>query len=483
MNAHAKSGTGGARATNPILAGDYPDPSIVRAGRDYYLTHSSFNYAPGLLIWHSRDLLNWRPVCNALREFDGDVWAPELVRHGGRWHIYYPAQGSNHVITAPDIAGPWSRPVDLKVGWIDPGHAVGPDGKRYLHLSSGMAAELAPDGLSLLEPPRQVYAGWPIPADWSVEGFCLEGPKIFRRGEWYYLLAAEGGTAGPATSHMVVAARAKHPMGPWENSPHNPLVHTESRAERWWSVGHGTVFDTLAGDWWMMLHGYERGYHTLGRQTLMTPIRWTRDGWPAMPRGFRPDRTLPARAARAAAHGPALSDPLCGPELGLHWRWWLGPERRRFAFVRGGLRVNGKGAGPADCAPLVCMASHHAYEIEVDVELRGGARAGLTLFYSPACFLGLGLRQDSCDLVSHQRQWSLLPGDFRRARLRLRNDRHEVSLAIRPHSGSWRKILDTFETSGYHHNVFGGFLSLRPALWCSGGGAAVFRDFRYRPLP
>jgi beta-xylosidase len=126
---------------NPILGGDYPDPSVLRVGDDYYMTHSSFNYAPGLLIWHARDLVNWQPLTYALPQYDGDVWAPELILHDGTFYIYYKTSGSNHVVTSTRIEGPWSKPVDLKLGYIDPGHLATSDGRRFLYLSDGRVTE------------------------------------------------------------------------------------------------------------------------------------------------------------------------------------------------------------------------------------------------------------------------------------------------------------------------------------------------------
>ena len=105
-----------------ILPGDYPDPSIVRDGKDFYMTHSPFHYTPGFLIWHSTDLRNWEPICRALPEFDGSAMAPDLVIYKGRYYIYYPSDGTNWVTWADDIHGPWSKPVDLKISGIDPGH-------------------------------------------------------------------------------------------------------------------------------------------------------------------------------------------------------------------------------------------------------------------------------------------------------------------------------------------------------------------------
>ena len=94
---------------NPIFAGDYPDPSILRDGSDYYIVHSSFEYYPGLLIWHSKDLINWAPVTNTLYKYVGSVWAPDLVKYGNKYYIYFPANNTNYVVTADSINGIWSK--------------------------------------------------------------------------------------------------------------------------------------------------------------------------------------------------------------------------------------------------------------------------------------------------------------------------------------------------------------------------------------
>jgi xylan 1,4-beta-xylosidase len=138
---------------NPIMAGDHADPSILRDGDDYYMTFSSFDAYPGVVIWHSRDLVNWQPVGPALRTPIGSVWACELCRHEDRYYIYIPARTpqrkSIYVIHADDIRGPWSEPLDLNLPQhIDPGHVVGEDGERYLFLSGGDRVQLTRDGLA-----------------------------------------------------------------------------------------------------------------------------------------------------------------------------------------------------------------------------------------------------------------------------------------------------------------------------------------------
>jgi len=127
-----------------ILRGDYPDPSILRDGSDYYMTHSPFFYAPGFLIWHSRDLINWEPVTRAMTDVVGSAMAPDLVKYQGKYYIYFPAAGKNWVIWATNIRGPWSAPVRLDVDMIDPGHAADEKGRRWLFLSAEKFGEFYP---------------------------------------------------------------------------------------------------------------------------------------------------------------------------------------------------------------------------------------------------------------------------------------------------------------------------------------------------
>ena len=113
-----------------IMQGDYPDPSILRDGKDYYMTHSPFYYKPGFLIWHSTDIVNWEPITRALPEYDGSAMAPDLIKHNNKFYLYFPSNGTNWVSWADDIKGPWSKPVDLQIPGIDPGHVVDQNGKR-----------------------------------------------------------------------------------------------------------------------------------------------------------------------------------------------------------------------------------------------------------------------------------------------------------------------------------------------------------------
>ena len=236
---------------NPILGGDYPDPTIMREGKDYYMTHSAFDYQPGLTVWHSRDLVNWEPISYALKTYLGSVWAPDICKYKDRYYIYFTVASrprSNYVVWAKSPYGPWSDPINLQVQNIDPCHVVGEDGSRWLFMSGGKRVKLRDDGLSIVPGTEEVvYKGWPIPEDWITEGMALEGPKLRKIGKYFYYMNAEGGTAGPPTSHMVVQARSESINGPWVDAPNNPLIHTWSNDERWWSKGHGSIIDTPDG--------------------------------------------------------------------------------------------------------------------------------------------------------------------------------------------------------------------------------------------
>ncbi|UAJ11092.1 family 43 glycosylhydrolase [Glacieibacterium megasporae] len=482
---------------NPVLAGDHPDPSVLKDGDDYWMTHSSFDASPGLLIWHSRDLVNWTPVGPALRRPLGTVFAVDLVKHDGRYFIYIPfmkaawsaplASFANiFVIHAPSMHGPWSDPIDLKIGdLIDPGHAVGTDGQRYLFLSGVNRVRLAPDGLSTVGAVEKVYDGWHYPDDWVTEAYALEGPKLFRRGDWHYLVSAVGGTGGPPTGHMVIAARARTLNGPWENCPHNPIVRTWSEAERWWSRGHATCVEGPDGRWFLIYHGYENGYRSLGRQTLLEPIAWSADGW-FHATGGDLSNPLPRPRGVAGPHGLAGSDDFSKPAFGTRWSFYgAGPDEVGRARVdRGTLTLAGKGTGPNDCSPLTQVVGDHAYEVIVDCEIEGTAQGGLLLFYNDRLFLGMGI--DGTRMTSYRggksSYWQEPAPAVRRLHLRIVNERQIVTFYYSRDGKSWTRHGVRSEVSGYNANTMDDLAQLRPALFAAGGGSAHFRDFRYRAL-
>jgi len=466
---------------NPILPGDHPDAGAIRVGRDYYLTHSSFDFSPGLPIWHSRDLVSWKCVNFGLRRYYGNVWAPYLCEYAGRYFIYFPCGGELYVIHADSPAAAWSEPVPLHVQGIDPAHIADPAGGRFLHFSGGRMVPLSKDGLSVQGSLRRVFQPWPIPKDWVVECECLEAPKLTFRNGYYYLTVAQGGTAGPSTSHMVVSARSKDIAGPWEYSPFNPIIHTASSRERWWSVGHGRLVDAADGSWWMTFHAYESGYRGLGRQALLAPIEWTADNWFRVPAGIHLDRPIPKPNGESVNAQP-LSDDFTSPTLDPQWQSW---RRQTGAAVGDGrLVLPSTGGDFANAEFLTMVAPDHSYEVSVELEIKDQCDAGLLLFYDPDHCLGLSLGAGGVGLRRPFQSPARTPlhAAAQRAEFRIVDRQQEVEAFYRTGDGTWEKAPRAWDVAGLNHNVLGGFRSLRPALYACSKGVATFRRFQYRPL-
>lgn len=468
---------------NPIFAGDYPDPSILRDGETYYMVHSSFEYYPGLTIWKSTDLINWSPVTSALKKFIGSVWAPDIVKHKNKFYIYFPAGGKNYVVTANSIDGPWSEPVELKVGGIDPGHFIDENGKRFLYFSSGFYIQLSDDGLSVTGEAKQTYNGWPIPREWSIELFALEGPKIAKRGDFYYLTVAQGGTAGPATGHMIISARSKTPFGPWENSPYNPIDRTRDKSERWWSKGHGTLFEDTRGKWWIVFHAYEKEYLNMGRQTLMEPVEWTKDGWFKIPDNIKTEKPIKKPYPKASTTSFSLSDEFSGKALGFQWKFFGEYDTTRFKFEDKRLAIKGKGNTVANSSPLLCAPSNHSYTAEVEMIIEGNATGGLVLFYNNMAYSGI--LADKENIFANLRGWQFISEKKviqRHVYLRLKNIENTVDMFYSLDGINWSKLESSVEVSSLNHNALSGFLSLRIGLCSIGDGSVKFKNFIYKAV-
>lgn len=293
---------------NPILSGCYPDPSICRAGDDFYLVTSTFEYFPGLPIFHSRDLVHWRQIGHALtRESQlplqgvhssGGLYAPTIRYHDGTFYIINTlvggkAQWGNFIVTAGNPAGPWSEPYWLDgADGFDPSLFFDADGRAW-YVGSRMARnsqfeghteiwlqELDLQAMRLIGEPVVLWEGALKGARWA------EAPHIYKIGEYYYLMIAEGGTA---QHHAVTVARGKNISGPYEANPGNPVLTHRHLGLDYpiVGVGHADLVDTPSGEWWAVLLGmrpYGGYYYNLGRETFLVPVRWEED-WPVFSPG------------------------------------------------------------------------------------------------------------------------------------------------------------------------------------------------------
>lgn len=273
---------------NPVIPGFSPDPSVCRVGEDYYLATSSFEYVPGVPLWHSRDLVHWRLIGHALdrpsqMELPAEapsstgVYAPTLRHHDGRfWMVTTVVAGQGNVlVTAKDPAGPWSDPVPLAIPGIDPDLAWDEDGTCWCTYSDGgiRSVRIDPETGGVLSEPVAMWSGTGLQYP--------EGPHLYRVGEWWYLLLSEGGTE---RGHALSVARARTLTGPFEPHPDNPVLSHRSTGHPVQNTGHGDLVQAHDGTWWMVLLGTRpRGdtplYHGLGRETFLAPVTWE-DGWP-----------------------------------------------------------------------------------------------------------------------------------------------------------------------------------------------------------
>jgi len=386
------------------------------------------------------------------------------------------------VVTASSPNGPWSEPVDLKLkGFIDPGHVVDSEGKRFLYLSKGYIVQLAADGLSTVGEPKFIYDGWKFPKEWSTECFCLESPKSTVRNGYFYLTVAEGGTAGPATSHMVVSARAKSPYGPWENSPYNPIIHTNNRVEKWWSQGHGTLVDDINGNYWIFYHGYEKGFHTLGRQTLMLPVEWTKDNWFRIPKGVNSGDSIRKPSAKSDIKDKGLSDNFSDKELGLQWQFFKKYQADRIELKGGELIFKAEGNSFETSSPLLVNACDRKYEIQVEYTIEDGVTAGLCLYYNEMANMRIAVDTAHFSVfIQKAAKIREKSTSGNHGYLRILNDDNEVSFYFSINGKDWNRVERSLDATGYNHNVFGEFLSLRAGLFAFGKGKVKFDNFVYK---
>ena len=318
--------------TNPVLYADYSDPDVVAVGDDFYLTASSFNCVPGLPILHSNDLVNWQIVGYALQEqepktiFDlpqhgKGVWAPAIRHHNGELYIYWgdPDQGI-FMVKTKDPRGKWDRPVCVLAGkgMIDPCPLWDEDGKCYL--VNGWAGsragfnsvltirELSADGTKAIGKPRIVFDG-------GQENHTTEGPKLYKRDGYYWIMCPAGGVQ----QGWQLAMRSKNIYGPYETRKVMAQGKTSVNGPH-----QGAWVHTAQGEDWFM-HFNDKGAY--GRVVFLQPVDW-KTGWPVMGNDKDGDGCgepyLSYRMPKAAKHtkvNPQESDEFDSTELGLQWQW------------------------------------------------------------------------------------------------------------------------------------------------------------------
>ncbi len=323
---------------NPILHADYSDPDAIRVGDDYYLVSSSFEDVPGLPILHSKDLVNWTIIGHALlrqppydhfsvpRHGEG-VWAPAIRYHKGEFYIYYPDPDFGiYVIKAKKAGGPWTEPLLVAPGkgLIDPCPLWDSDGQVYLvHAYAGSRAgiksivvinKLSADGMKVIDDGVLVYDGHETDP-------TIEGPKLYKRNNWYYIFAPAGGV----TNGWQVVLRSKNIYGPYERK-----VVMDQGASATNGPHQGAWLTTQTGEDWFLHFQDKEAY---GRVLHLQPVKWIND-WPVI--GIDKDgdgKGEPVLRYKKPNVGktypiqtPVESDEFGTASLGLQWQWMANPK-------------------------------------------------------------------------------------------------------------------------------------------------------------
>ncbi len=411
---------------NPILPGFHPDPSICRVGRDYYLVNSSFEFFPGVPVYHSRDLVHWRAIGHCLSRPDqvdlsgvpasGGIYAPTIRYHVQRRRFYMittcVTAGGHFFVHAENPAGPWSDAVWIPHPGIDPSLYFAEDGTAYFQCTIGDHDGVIVQGrLNLdsgaLEEVRPLWKG--------TGGQYAEAPHLYRIGAWYYLMVAEGGTE---YGHMETIARSVDLWGPYESCPHNPILTHRSTAHPVQATGHADLVQTAEGAWWMVFLGIRPlwgRYHHLGRETFLASVRWDEQGWPVVGEKGTAPLNIPAEGLPPTAPMPPEPerDDFDGDTLPFCWNFirrpdpsgWSLTERPGFLRLYGGSTTLDETASPM----FVGRRQGHAHsEALCRLEFAprvSGQEAGLCVYrdHRHHCELFVEHRDGGASLVLRQR--------------------------------------------------------------------------------
>jgi xylan 1,4-beta-xylosidase len=320
--------------SNPILKGFNPDPSIIRVKDDYYIATSTFEWFPGVQIHHSKDLVNWSLLTHPLNrtsqlDMKGvadscGVWAPCLTHINDVFYLVYTnvknfngdwKDTPNFVVTATNIKGPWSKPTFINSSGFDPSLFHDDDGKSYFinmivdHRNSKffggiILQEFDRDSKKLKGKVHHIFSG--------TEHGLTEGPHIYKKNGYYYLLTAEGGTS---YDHCVSLARSHSIIGPYDVHPNNPVITSKNTPSNYLQkTGHADLVETQNGEWYMVfLTGRplsEQGRCITGRETAIEKVEWLDDNWLYLSAN-KADKTTPEypnNVARQYVEAPALPE-------------------------------------------------------------------------------------------------------------------------------------------------------------------------------
>lgn len=339
---------------NPIISGFHPDPSICRAGDDYYMVQSTFEYFPAVPVFHSKDLTHWHQIGDVLTrksqldlenvDSSQGIFAPTIRHHDGTFYMIttFVGGGGNFYVTATNAAGPWSDPVWLDREGIDPSLFFDEDGTVYYTRQVG--GERGYSGQQILNVQTGRLEGELTELWRGTGGVWPEGPHLYRVNDRYYLMISEGGTS---YDHCLTVARSDSPSGPFEPNPDNPiLTHRHLPDHPFQALGHGDLVETPAG-WWVVFLGFRpQGgrFHHLGRETFLAPVTWNDAGWPVVNRGHPIPAMLPAPDLPPHPwSAKPVREEFDAEKLRLGWIFVRNPDEKNYSLTErpGWLRLRG----------------------------------------------------------------------------------------------------------------------------------------------
>ena len=328
--------------SNPVIPGDFPDPSVIRVGDDFYATATTGNWSPHFQILHSKDLVNWKVVGSVLNEkpawAKGDFWAPEITEDKGRYFVYYTARRDDGkgkkgtlcvaVATADKPAGPYTDKGTLvcqEMGSLDADFTRDENGKPFLIWKEDgndrrqptwlYAQGLDESGTKLIGKPTKLFrnegSGW--------ENHVIEGAYILRRGDWFYLFYSGNACCGRSCNYALGVARSKTLLGKWEKNPANPIL---AENETWQCPGHGSIVSTADGRDFLLYHAYRNGAKgfNIGREALLDEVKFE-NGWATINNGKGASKTsnAPFKNTKQQSLFAGLSDEFNGNYLSPLW--------------------------------------------------------------------------------------------------------------------------------------------------------------------
>lgn len=402
---------------NPVIAGDYPDPSVIRVGQDYWATATSGEWAPEFPIMHSRDLVHWEVAGAVFRKRPSwaarNFWAPEISEYRGRYFVYYTARKKGGplcvaVASATSPNGPYTDHGPLvcqDIGSIDAMTVTDKSGERYLIWKEDgnsreqptplWAQKLNEDGTKLVGSKKELIRN--DPKSW--EGGVVEGAFILRHDDWYYLFYSGNACCGRRCNYALGVARSRELLGPWEKNPANPIL---AENQTWQCPGHGSIVEDTRGRDFLLYHAYKKSEDAfyIGREAMLDEVEWSNaGGWPSINKGKGPSKQAPTPLGSVDGNtASSFFDDFDSPTLKPSWQW---PQDNEplvgIESERGGRLVltstNGQAADPtgAVLSQPVTSASYVATALVKTGEMKAGALAGLAAYSGREDALGISV--------------------------------------------------------------------------------------------